>query len=64
MDTGERRGWEELRVEWKHVYIPVCKIDSQVEFAVGGSKLKLVRCDSLEGWAGVEGGGSFKREGT
>ena len=43
-------------------YITVCKIDSQLEFAVCLRKLKQGLCISLEGWDGEEMGGRFKRE--
>ena len=29
-----KEGWGELRVDWKDIFITVCKIDSQWEFAV------------------------------
>ena len=38
------------------MYITVCKIDDQWEFAVCLSEPKAVLCDNLKGWDGVEGG--------
>ena len=43
-------------------YIPICKIDSQREFAVWLRKLKQGLCINLDGWMGKEMGGRFKRE--
>ena len=42
------------------IYITICKIDSQREFAVWLRKLKQELCINLEG---REMGGRFKREG-
>ena len=44
-------------------YITICKIDSQLEFAVWLNKLKQGLHINLEGWDGKEMGGRFKREG-
>ena len=44
-------------------YITICKIDSQLGFAVWLRKLKQGVCINLEGWDGREMGGRFKREG-
>ena len=44
-------------------YITICKIDSHQESAVWLRKLKQGLCINLEGWVGMETGGSFKREG-
>ena len=44
-------------------YITICKIDSQLEFAVWLRKLKQGLCINLEGGMGQEMGGRFKREG-
>ena len=43
-------------------YIPICKIDSQREFAVCLRKLKQGLCFNLEGWDG-EGNGRKVQEG-
>ena len=43
-------------------YIAICKIDSQLEFAVWLNKLKQGLHINLEGWDGKEMGGTFKRE--
>ena len=43
-------------------YIPICKIDSQQEFAVWLRKFKQGLCINLEGWDG-EGGGGEVQEG-
>ena len=45
------------------IYITICKIDSQQEFAVWLRKLKQGLCITLEGWDGQETGERFKREG-
>ena len=45
-------------------YITICKIDRQWEFALWLRKLKQGLCINLEGWAGEETGGRFKREGV
>ena len=53
MDTG--RGEERVRymerVTWKH--ITICKIDSQLEFAVWFRKHKQGVCVNLDWWTGV-----------
>ena len=38
------------------IYITICKIDSQWEFAVWLWKLKQGLCINLEGWDGAEDG--------
>ena len=43
------------------IYITICKIDSQWEFAVCLRELSLGLCNNLEGWDGE--GVSFKRQG-
>ena len=43
-------------------YITICKIDTQLEFAVCLRKHKQGLCINLEGWDGEEMGGSFKKE--
>ena len=45
------------------IYITICKIDIQQEFAVWVRKLKQGLCVNLEVWDGREMGGRFKREG-
>ena len=45
------------------VYITICKIDSQQEFAVWLRKYKQGLCINLEGWDGEGAGRRFKREG-
>ena len=37
------------------IYITICKIDSQWEFAVLLRELKPGLCNNLEGWDGVGG---------
>ena len=54
MGRGEERVRCMERVTWKH--IAICKIDSQLEFAVWLRKLKQGLCINLEGWDG-EGDG-------
>ena len=44
-------------------YIPICKIDSQREFAVCLRKLKQGLCINLEGWAGEGDGREVQKEG-
>ena len=44
------------------IYITICKIDIQQEFAVWVRKLKQGLCINLERWNGAEVGGRFKRE--
>ena len=44
-------------------YIPICKIDSQREFAVCLRKLKQGLCFNLEGWAGEGDGREVQKEG-
>ena len=39
------------RITWK-LTLPLCKIDSQWEFAVWLRKLKQGLCTNLEGWDG------------
>ena len=43
-------------------YVPICKIDSQQEFAVCLRKLKQGLCINLEGWDG-EGNGREVQKG-
>ena len=57
MDTGggeeeEGRMHEESNME---IYITICRIDSQWEFAVWFRELKLGLCNILEEWDGEEG---------
>ena len=51
MEGGEERVRCMERVTWK-LYITMCKIDSQWEFAVCVRKLKQGLCINLEGWNG------------
>ena len=44
-------------------YIPICKIDSQQEFAVWFRKLKQGFCINLEGWEAGADGRQFRKEG-
>ena len=44
------------------IYITICKIGSQWEFAVWLRKLKQGLCINLEGWDGEGDGRRFKRE--
>ena len=48
-EWGGRRGWDYAESNME-TYITICKIDSQWEFAVWLSKLKLGLCNNLEGW--------------
>ena len=45
-----------------HTNTTVCKIDSQLEFAVWFRELKPGLCDNLDGWDGM-GGGRYVQEG-
>ena len=58
MDTaGGEEGDSEMYGESNmETYITICKLDSQRKFAVCLRKLKLMLCDSPEGWDGVGGG--------
>ena len=50
---GERGGEGEMYGRTNmETYITICKIDSQVEFAVWLRKLKQGLCINLEGWYG------------
>ena len=44
-------------------YIPICKVDSQGEFAVWLRKLKQGLCINLEGWDGEGDGRKFQKGG-
>ena len=44
-------------------YITICKIDSQLEFAVGLKKLRQGLCINLEGWDGEGVGRDIQKEG-
>ena len=44
-------------------YITICKVDSQLEFAVWLRKLKQGLCVNLEGWDGEEDGSKFQEGG-
>ena len=45
------------------IYITICKIDSQGEFAVWLRKLKQGLCTNLEGWHGEGDGREFQKGG-
>ena len=51
MGKGEERVRCMERITWK-LTLPLCKIDSQWEFAVWLRELKPGLCDHLEGWDG------------
>ena len=53
----ERAGWSE-RVT-SNLYIPICKTDSQWEFAVQYRELNPLVCDNLEGWEETQEGGDI-----
>ena len=60
---GERGGEGKMYGESDmETYIPICKIDSQWEFAVCLRKLKQGLCINLEGWDG-EGDGREVQKG-
>ena len=48
-EEGEGRMYGESNIE---IYITICKIDNQWEFAVWLRELKQVLCDNLEEWDG------------
>ena len=60
MDMG--RGEERVRYIME-IYITMCKIDSQQEFAVWLRKLKQGLCINLEGWDGMRDGKEFQKGG-
>ena len=45
------------------IYITICKIDSQREFAVWLRKLKQGRCFNREGWDGEGNGREVQKRG-
>ena len=45
------------------IYITVCKIDSQREFAIWLRKLNQGLCINLEGWDGERDGKEFQKGG-
>ena len=47
----------------KEMYITICKIHSQGEFALWLRKLKQGLCINLEGWDGEEDGREFQEGG-
>ena len=49
---GEGRGGEMYGKSNMEIYITICKIDGQWEFAVWLRKLKQELCINLEGWDG------------
>ena len=54
---GERGGEGEMYGKSNmETYITICKMESQVEFAVWLRKLKQELCINLEGWDGEEDG--------
>ena len=60
---GDREGEGEMYgVRNMETYITICKIDSQLEFAVCLRKLKQGLCINLEGWHG-EGDGREVQKG-
>ena len=61
---GERGGDGEMYGKSNmEIYITICKIDSQWEFAVWLSKLKQGFCINLEGCDGEGDGREFQKEG-
>ena len=61
---GERGGEGEMRGKSNmETYIPICKVDSQGEFAVWLRKLKQGLCINLEGWDGEGDGRKFQKGG-
>ena len=63
MDVGRGEGekYGDSNVE---IYITICKIDSQWEFAICLGELKQGLYINLEVWKGRVMGGRFRREGT
>ena len=62
MGRGGREGEMYGKSNMK-TYITICKIESQLEFAVWLNKLKQGLHINLEGWDGERMGGRFKRAG-
>ena len=61
---GERGGEGEMYGKSNmETYIPICKVDSQGEFAVWLRKLKQGLCINLEGWDGEGDGRKFQKGG-
>ena len=50
------RGWNKWRKQHGNIYIAICKIDGQWEFAVYNRELNPVLCNNLEEWGGVGDG--------
>ena len=46
------------------MYVTICKIESQWEFAIRCRKPKPLLHDNLEGWMGWRMGGRFERKET
>ena len=64
MDMGERGGEGEMYGKSNmEIYITICKIDSQREFAVWLRKLKQGPCINLEMWDGEGDGREFQKGG-
>jgi len=62
MWVGGRRGWDAWK-EWHGNLCPICKIDSQWEFAVWLRDLKPRLCNNLEGWDGGKKEGGSREKG-
>ena len=64
MDMGERGGEGEMYGKSNmEIYITICKIDSQREFAVWLRKLKQGPWINLEGWDGAGDGREVQQGG-
>ena len=64
-EGGGRRVFKKKKKKKSYIeiYITICKIDSQWEFAVWLRKLKQGLCINLEGWDGEGDGWKVKRGG-
>ena len=63
MTWGEGGEGEMYRKSNMETYTPICKIDSQQEFAVWLRKLKQGLCINLEGCSGEEDGREVQKGG-
>ena len=64
--VGEGKRWKNWKSNTEKICITICKIDSQLEFAVWYRELTVGAhpCDNLEGWNGVGAGGVIQAGGN
>ena len=53
--SGRRRGWDDLSEERWNIYITICKIDDQCEFAVSCRAPKAGALTTWRDWVGERG---------